>query len=103
LQLVGVPSDHITHDYLLTRVGTETARQSLFSLHQAGVKDRGSDSTPFSPGMLAFMSVKDTAITTFVESIESRFKEGIVGYLKTDLGFTEEDIEKMRVNLAPSH
>ena len=51
--------------------------------------------------MLAIMSVKGTAITTFVESIKSRYKEGIVGYLKTDLEFTEEDIEKMQVNLAP--
>lgn len=67
------------------------------------MKERGPDPIPLSPGMLALMSVKDTAITTFVESIESRFKEGIVGYLKTDFGFTEEDIEKMRVNLAPSH
>lgn len=47
------------------------------------------------------MSVKCATITTFVEPIESRFKEGIIGYLKTDLGFIEEDIEKMRVNLAP--
>ncbi|KFY80954.1 hypothetical protein V499_00249 [Pseudogymnoascus sp. VKM F-103] len=103
LQLVGVPRDHITHDYLLSRVGTEPVRQSLSSSLQAGVNDRGSNPTHFSPGMLAFMSVKGTTITTFVESIESRFKEGIVGYLKTDLGFTEEDVEKMRVNLAPSH
>lgn len=103
MQLVGVPRDLITHDSPLTRVGTEPARQSLFGSIQAGVKERGSDAISVSPGMLALMSVKDTAITTFVESIDSQFKEGIVGYLKTDLGFTVEDIEKMRVNLAPSH
>ena len=51
--------------------------------------------------MLAIMSVKDTAMTTFVDGIQSRFKEGVVGYLKTDHGFTEDDIEKMRVNLFP--
>ncbi|OBT74149.1 hypothetical protein VF21_06278 [Pseudogymnoascus sp. 05NY08] len=73
LQLVGVPRDLIAHDYLLTRVGTEPARQSLFSLLQAGMKERGSDEISVSPGLLALMSVKDTAITTFVESIESRF------------------------------
>ncbi|OBT83262.1 hypothetical protein VE02_07605 [Pseudogymnoascus sp. 03VT05] len=101
LQLVGVPRDLIAHDYLLTRVGTEPARQSLFSSLQAGVKERGSDAISVSPRLLALMSVKDTAITTFVESIESRFKGGIVGYLKTDLGFTVEDIEMMLVNLAP--
>ncbi|KFY91553.1 hypothetical protein V500_04621 [Pseudogymnoascus sp. VKM F-4518 (FW-2643)] len=101
LQLAGVDSDSIAHDYLLTRVGTEPARASLFSSLQAGVKEGGSDRTFANPGMLAIMGVKATAITAFVESIESRFKEGIVGYLKTDLGFTEEDIEKMRVNLAP--
>lgn len=65
------------------------------------MKEGGSDRTFANPGMLAIMGVKGTAITTFVESIESRFKEGIAGCLKTDLGFTEEDIEKMRVNLAP--
>ncbi|KFY33500.1 hypothetical protein V494_07561 [Pseudogymnoascus sp. VKM F-4513 (FW-928)] len=101
LQLVGVPSDSIAHDYLLTRVGAEPARESLLSSLQVGVKKGGSHQSPVNPGMLAIMSVKDTAITMFVESIESRFKEGIVGYLKTDLGFTEEDVEKMKVNLAP--
>lgn len=101
MQLVGADSDSIAHDYLLTRVGTEPARASLLSSLQAGVKEGKSDPTPASPGMLAIMSVKCAAITTFVESIESRFKEGIIGYLKTDLGFLEEDIEKMRVNLAP--
>ncbi|KFZ10670.1 hypothetical protein V502_07988 [Pseudogymnoascus sp. VKM F-4520 (FW-2644)] len=101
LQLAGVDSDSIAHDYLLTRVGTEPARESLFSSLQAGVKEGGSDRTFANPGMLATMGMKGIAITTFVESIESRFKEGIVGYLKTDLGFTEEDIEKMRVNLSP--
>ncbi|KFY93546.1 hypothetical protein V498_04359 [Pseudogymnoascus sp. VKM F-4517 (FW-2822)] len=101
LQLVGADSDSIAHDYLLTRVGTEPARASLLSSLQAGVKEGKSDPTPASPGMLAIMSVKCAANTTFVESIEARFKEGIIGYLKTDLGFLEEDIEKMRVNLAP--
>lgn len=65
------------------------------------MKEEKSDLGLANPGMLAIMGVKGTAITTFVESIESRYKEGIVGYLKADLGFTEEDIEKMRVNLAP--
>ncbi|OBT64142.1 hypothetical protein VE03_06279 [Pseudogymnoascus sp. 23342-1-I1] len=101
LQLVGVDSDSIAHDYLLTRVGTEPARASLLGSLQAGVKEGKPDPTLASPGMLALMGVKDTAITTFVDSIESRFKGGIIDYLKSDLGFTEEDIEEMRVNLAP--
>ncbi|KFX94755.1 hypothetical protein V490_04194 [Pseudogymnoascus sp. VKM F-3557] len=100
LKVAGAPNDAIAHDYLLTRVGTEPVRDSLPNSLRSAIQENEQDTSPTDAGMLAIMTVKEATITTFLEqSIDARYKNGIVGYLKGELGFNEADIEKMRVNL----
>ncbi|KAE8359386.1 protein-tyrosine phosphatase-like protein [Aspergillus caelatus] len=94
LLLADTPSDAIVHDFILSRVGIEPARKMLM----AAFPTLSGAVTPESTGWLELMSVRAPAMVAFLDTVEQSFG-GVKGYLTGILGFSNEDVEIMRVNL----
>lgn len=98
LLLVSRPYEEIIRDYLLTRVGLEHVRVNLA---QALGLDAGTDHlSPEAIGMLELSSVRAHAMVSFLKTFEDTYNGGIHGYLTDKLGFSDDDVERMRQNLA---
>lgn len=97
LLLIGRPHEEIIIDYLYTRVGLESVRENLTeALSLQGGTDHLS---PEANGMLELSGVRASAMEAFLKTFEATYDGGVKGYLKTQLGFSFEDIELMRKNL----
>ncbi|KAF2004957.1 hypothetical protein P154DRAFT_23228 [Amniculicola lignicola CBS 123094] len=90
LALAGAPADLIAHDYALSRIGVEPARELLMHMLKMWNKEWTVDT----PGMKEFSQVKGEFILGTLEMIERRWG-GVDGYVR-ELGFSEEDIETIR-------
>ena len=118
LALLNTPPEEIAHDYALSRIGTEPGREMLLKnlLLYMGLN---SETDLNKPGVKEMCGVSGEVITAFLRSMNARFgadmdeikevgsegKEGrrdlypgVVGYMKS-LGFREEDLEKIRIEL----
>lgn len=95
--LIGRPHDEVINDYILTRAGLEKVRENLtqaLSLHL------GSDHlSPEAIGMLELCAVRENAMAAFLKDFETTYDGGVERYLTTKLGFSAEDVERMRRNL----
>ncbi|KAB8240005.1 protein-tyrosine phosphatase-like protein [Aspergillus flavus] len=94
LLLADTPSDAIVHDFALSRVGIEPARKMLM----AAFPTLSGAVTPENAGWLELMSARAPAMVAFLETVEQSFG-GVMGYLTSVLGFSDEDVEIMRANL----
>ncbi|KOS46326.1 hypothetical protein ACN38_g2717 [Penicillium nordicum] len=101
LLLINRPHDDIINDYILTRVGLESARENLmqaFAINWGGGVGTG-HLTPEELGMLELCGVRATSMAAFLVSFESTYKNGVESYLIDGLGFTQSDVSMMRKNL----
>ena len=96
LELAGASREFIAHDYALTRIGMEQAREELLSLLQ---KDMGCGFEE--PGIGEMVGVKGETMVRFLEWIEERWG-GVEGYLRSELGFEDGDIRIIKENLRGS-
>jgi protein tyrosine/serine phosphatase len=96
LELTGASREFIAHDYALTRIGMEQAREELLSLLQ---KDMGCGFEE--PRMEEMVGVKGETMVRFLEWIEERWG-GVEGYLRSELGFEDGDIRIIKENLRGS-
>ncbi|THC96628.1 hypothetical protein EYZ11_003878 [Aspergillus tanneri] len=91
LRLVDASDEEITLDYMLSRVGVEPVRAVLLGILKGDVGESAA------AGILGLSSFRPGAITAFLESVERDFGS-VQGYL-ADLGFSSDDVEKIRANM----
>ncbi|KAF9894210.1 hypothetical protein FE257_007712 [Aspergillus nanangensis] len=94
LGLAGASDAAIAADYTLTRIGIEP-RKSLF--HQALLNWRPEWSVD-APGWTQFSNIKASYMLGFLDAMRDTYG-GVEGYVRSHLGFSEEDIKKIQVAL----
>ena len=92
--MAGVDRDTVELDFLLSRVGTEPAREQLaaFARKGAGVE---SDNAP---GFYNLCSLKAASWKALVDAVESTYG-GFEGYVTRKLRFTSEDLATIKKSL----
>ena len=92
--LAGTPPEIATLDYMLSRLGTEPAREKLihFAFAMAGTDNIDA------PGFHELVSLKPEYWAAFVDGLTEKYG-GWDGYVTKALGFSEEDLAKMKKNL----
>lgn len=101
--LAGYDADTVRADFLLSRIGTEVAREHLlgfarkYSRGSAGDGD-GSASFDEVPGFLNLVSLRGVCWDAFVEAVGEKFG-GFQGYVTKVLGFSAEDLVVIKKNL----
>ncbi|KAI9932439.1 hypothetical protein ASPWEDRAFT_22222 [Aspergillus wentii DTO 134E9] len=94
LSLAGVPDSEIAKDYALTRIGIESQREFLLQLflkYYPGWTDEA-------PGVQEFFAIKQSYMLSFLDAARKEYG-GLTAYVKSRLGFSEGDIEKIRSTL----
>lgn len=102
LLLIGRPGDEIINDYILTRVGLESARENLMEAFAMNMDSEEVDINQLSPealGMLELCGVRATAMAEFLKHFAGAYENGIEGYLTNELGFSQSHVDTMRKNL----
>ncbi|KJZ79648.1 hypothetical protein HIM_01117 [Hirsutella minnesotensis 3608] len=92
--LAGTASGPTCLDYMLSRIGTEPAREKLihFALSTAGTTD------PQEPSFRNLISLRPEFWNGFLEGLEEEYG-GWDGYVTKGLGFSEQDLAKIKGNL----
>ena len=98
LRLSGSSYEAIANDYVLTRIGLEPARETLVGAIKMNLSDI-QETSPEQMGLLELCSTKVTALAGVLENIETSYEEGVRGYVKKELGFSDEDVQKICSNL----
>ncbi|KAL4887270.1 protein-tyrosine phosphatase-like protein [Aspergillus karnatakaensis] len=93
-RLAGSPDEAIVHDFTLTRVGVEPGRKALLTMMQSLYGESAWEN----PVLLVLWGVHASGLTGFLKVLDETHG-GVTGYLKNELGFSNEDIAKMRENL----
>jgi protein tyrosine/serine phosphatase len=93
LEITGASREFIAQDYALTRIGMEQARDELVTLLR---KDMGCGFEE--PGMEDMVGVKGETMVRFLEWVEERWG-GAEGYLRSELGFENNDVNIIKENL----
>lgn len=101
--LAGYDAETVRTDFLLSRIGTEVAREHLLAFARkyskgADGEDGGSASFDEVPGFLNLVSLKGACWDAFVEAVKRKFG-GFEGYATKVLGFSNEDLETIKRNL----
>lgn len=86
---VQTPHEAIVHDYVLTRVGAEPARNVLLAAE---------DVDPDSPGMRNLCSTPHAAMVAFIKVVKEKYG-GARGYFIKNLGFSGEGVDVVTENL----
>ena len=94
LSLAGEAPDRIALDFMLSRIGTEPAREELvaFARHGAGVQ---SDDAP---GFYNLCSLRVSCWDAFLGAVERDYG-GFERYVVTTLGFSEDELAAIKRNL----
>ncbi|KAK3403472.1 protein-tyrosine phosphatase-like protein [Sordaria brevicollis] len=90
LSLAGVSEEDVEMDWMLSRIGTEMAREQLlgFAMKGAGCK------SVEEPGFANLVSLRRECWGAFVEEVK-RVYGGWRGYVRGTLGLTEEEVERV--------
>ncbi|KAI1840813.1 hypothetical protein JX265_006945 [Neoarthrinium moseri] len=94
LALAGASPDVVTFDYLLSRIGTEPVRQFLLGVAMAGTKAQSEEQ----PGFYNLCSLKAESWAAFVKGVQRDYG-GFAQFVTEQLGFSEEDLAKIKSNL----
>lgn len=81
-------------DYLLSRIGTELAREQLLVFARKGSGAENIDT----PGFHNLCSLRASCWEAFVEAVDSEYG-GFEGYVTNTLGFSEADLTRIKANL----
>lgn len=100
--LAGYDEETVQADYLLSRIGIEVAREQLLGFakkYSQGVASNGSSEAGFDvPGFHNLVSLRVTCWNAFVEAVGREYG-GFEGYVTKVLGFSDEDLVKIKKNL----
>ncbi|KAK0728637.1 protein-tyrosine phosphatase-like protein [Lasiosphaeria miniovina] len=94
MALAGAAADDIAHDYLLSRIGTEPAREQLIAFALKGSGAAGPDA----PGFHNLISLRGACWAAFVAAVDREYG-GFEGYVRHTLGFSAEDVAVIKKNL----
>ncbi len=94
LSLAGASAETIALDYILSRVGTEPAREQLLAFALKGSMAENTDA----PGFHNLCSLRISCWEAFVKAAEEQYG-GFEGYVTGTLGFSEADVAKIKANL----
>ncbi|KAK4449148.1 hypothetical protein QBC34DRAFT_99227 [Podospora aff. communis PSN243] len=94
LGLAGVDPDIIALDFMLSRIGTEPAREQLLAFAMRGTGVTSVDE----PGFYNLCSLRVSSWERFVKGVEREYG-GWEGYVTGTLGFSQEDLDKIKRNL----
>ncbi|KAE9378839.1 hypothetical protein N431DRAFT_363540 [Stipitochalara longipes BDJ] len=114
LGLVDAPPDVISRDYALTRVGVEPQRDHLLGVMLQNMAQHGVDKPFELPGFEEICGVRGQTILAVLKWMDGKWGvqdqesesnilyPGVHGYLTQELGFSSEDLERIKKNLAVS-
>ncbi|KAK4241329.1 hypothetical protein C8A03DRAFT_30546 [Achaetomium macrosporum] len=94
LSLAGASKETVALDYMLSRIGTEPAREQLIAFALEGSMAENVDA----PGFHNLCNLRISCWEAFVRAVESQYG-GFEGYVTGTLGFSEGDLAKIRANL----
>ncbi|KAK3945950.1 tyrosine-protein phosphatase [Diplogelasinospora grovesii] len=94
LSLAGTPPDLVELDFMLSRIGTEPAREQLLAF---ALKGSGAESVE-APGFYNLCSLKVQCWRAFVKGVEREYG-GWEGYVRKQLGFSPAELETIKRNL----
>jgi hypothetical protein len=97
LTLAGAEPDTVSLDFLLSRVGTEPAREQLLAFAKKGSRIDSMDA----PGFHNLASLRDECWKAFLGALDSEYG-GFTGYVTKSLGFSEDDLKVIVKNLTAS-
>ncbi|KAJ6440428.1 protein-tyrosine phosphatase, active site protein [Purpureocillium lavendulum] len=95
--LAGSAPDVAARDYMLSRIGTEPAREKLIGFAMATVRV----TDPETPGFVDLISLRPEYWAGFLEGLDDEFG-GWDGYVTKALGFSAEDLATIKANLRPA-
>ncbi|KAK5987136.1 hypothetical protein PT974_11254 [Cladobotryum mycophilum] len=92
--LAGTAPDDSVRDYMLSRIGTEPARDKLlqFAMFSVGITD------PATPGFYNLVDLRPEYWAAFLEGLNDKFG-GWDGYVTGELGLSAEDLEIIKKNI----
>lgn len=94
LALAGAEPEAVALDFLLSRIGTEPAREQLLAFALKG--SRADNMT--APGFHNLANLKEVCWKAFIRALESEYG-GWDGYVTKTLGFSDEDLVVIKRNL----
>jgi protein tyrosine/serine phosphatase len=94
LSLAGASKETVALDYMLSRIGTEPAREQLIAFALKGSMAENTDA----PGFHNLCNLRVSCWEAFVKTVESEYG-GFEGYVTRTLGFSEDDVAKIKANL----
>ncbi|KAI0594651.1 protein-tyrosine phosphatase-like protein [Biscogniauxia sp. FL1348] len=94
LALAGASEDVIILDWLLSRIGTEPVRQMLLHFAQSGSNASSQDQ----PGFYNLTSLRRSCWETYAAAVQKKYG-GPEKFVTDQLGFSEEDLAKIKQNL----
>jgi hypothetical protein len=95
LTLAGADPETVSLDFLLSRVGTEPARELLLSFARKGAGVESDDA----PGFKNLCSLRASCWNAFLAATERKYG-GFAGYVTGTLGFSEDELAVVVKNLA---
>ncbi|KAI1435195.1 protein-tyrosine phosphatase-like protein [Xylaria sp. CBS 124048] len=98
LALAGASEDVIVMDWQLSRIGTEPVRPSLLEFARKGSGGISSDDVP---GFHNLVNLKRSCWRAFVLGLEKQYG-GFERFVTDTLGFSQDDLAKIRENLTRS-
>ncbi|KAK3378272.1 protein-tyrosine phosphatase-like protein [Podospora didyma] len=95
MALAGADNDAIKLDYMLSRIGTEPAREQLLAFAMKGSGATGIDT----PGFKNLCSLRESFWDAFVDAVERDYN-GFEKYVTHTLRFGEDELATIKKNLA---
>lgn len=97
LTLAGADPDTVSLDFLLSRIGTEPAREQLLAFAKRESRVKSVDD----PGFLNLASLRAVCWDAFLSALDRKYG-GFHGYVTKKLGFSEDDLGVIVKNLGAS-
>lgn len=97
LTLVGADAETVSLDWLVSRIGTEPAREQLLAFAKKGSRIDSVDA----PGFHNLASLREVCWNAFLSALDRDY-EGFAGYVTKTLGFSEADVKTIVKNLTAS-
>ena len=94
LSLAGASAETIALDFLLSRLGTEPARELLLGFAMKGSMAENMQA----PGFHNLCNLRLSCWNAFVKALDEQYG-GFEGYVTGTLGFSGEDLAKIKANL----
>lgn len=94
MSLAGGDSEAVIFDFMLSRIGTEPAREKLLAF---AMKGSGAN-TIDAPGFRNMCSLKPAGWAAFVQAAEEKYG-GFEGYVTKTLGVSKEELVTIKTNL----